>query len=218
MALWAFGRARRRPGRSRERGIARPRTNVAVIGATGVGKSTLINAVVGSEQARSGIGAPVTKGLWFYETPDARLGLYDFEGAESFTELRHFVRNLAVIAEERAAEGPNHAIHGYWLCIKASDRRFDDQQLALLQELAQARRPIWLVLTQTPWRPDLGFPPDVTEFIAHLASLRLPIVALRPFPIAAMDDDFAGTSRFGIDALVRSAKDFTPPRLPRERR
>jgi len=195
-----------------------PRTNVAVIGATGVGKSTLINAVVGSQQARSGIGAPVTKGLWFYETPDGRLGLYDFEGAESFTELRHFVRNLAMIAEERAAEGPDHAIHGYWLCIKASDRRFDDQQLALLEELAQAHKPIWLILTQTPWRPDLGFPPDLTEFFAHLASLRLPIVAMRPFPVAAIDDDFAGTARVGIDALVRSTRDFVPPRLPRRRR
>ncbi|MDF1487960.1 GTPase domain-containing protein [Tessaracoccus caeni] len=204
-SLWSRFRGRRRqPERPR-------RTNVAVIGATGVGKSTLINAVVGSEQASAGIGAPVTKGLWFYETPDGRLGLYDFEGAESFTELRRFVRNLSVIADERAAEGPDHAIHGYWLCLKASDRRFDDQQIELVRELAKQRCPIWLVLTQTPWRPDKGFPDDVVEFLSHLTLLRLPIVGGRPFPVAAMDDEFAGTAQYGIDALTQSALGYRPP-------
>lgn len=209
-SLWS--RLRRRP-----RTPPSPRrVNYAVIGATGVGKSTLINAVVGSAQAASGIGAPVTRGLWFYETPDGRLGLYDFEGAESFTELRRFVRNLTVIAEERAAEGPDHAIHGYWLCLKASDRRFDDQQIELVHELATQRKPIWLVLTQTPWRPDKGFPDDVVAFLSHLTLLRLPIVGGRPFPVAAMDDEFAGTAQYGIDALTHSARGYRPPPASRD--
>ncbi|NLH69727.1 MAG: hypothetical protein GX454_06060, partial [Brooklawnia sp.] len=38
-----------------------PRYNLAVLGATGVGKSTLINAVFGEDLARTGIGAPVTQ-------------------------------------------------------------------------------------------------------------------------------------------------------------
>src|SRR3954468_10972307 len=38
------------------------RFNLAVFGKTGVGKSTLVNAIFGEEVARTGIGEPVTKG------------------------------------------------------------------------------------------------------------------------------------------------------------
>ena len=37
------------------------RFNLAIFGKTGVGKSTLINAIFGEEVARTGIGEPVTQ-------------------------------------------------------------------------------------------------------------------------------------------------------------
>jgi len=37
--------------------------NLLVVGKTGVGKSTLVNTMFGSEVARTGVGEPVTKGL-----------------------------------------------------------------------------------------------------------------------------------------------------------
>jgi predicted GTPase len=37
--------------------------NLAVFGKTGVGKSTLVNAVFGRDVAATGMGSPVTRGL-----------------------------------------------------------------------------------------------------------------------------------------------------------
>jgi 50S ribosome-binding GTPase len=51
--------------------------NLAVFGKTGVGKSTLINAIFGEEVARTGIGRPVTEGSRLYVTRSGSLGLYD---------------------------------------------------------------------------------------------------------------------------------------------
>ena len=42
------------------------RFNLAIFGKTGVGKSTLINAIFGEEVARTGIGEPVTRGSHLY--------------------------------------------------------------------------------------------------------------------------------------------------------
>ena len=46
--------------------VATGRFNLAVFGKTGVGKSTLVNAIFGEEVARTGIGEPVTKGSHLY--------------------------------------------------------------------------------------------------------------------------------------------------------
>ena len=57
--------------------------NLLVVGKTGVGKSTLVNAMFGSDVAQTGIGEPVTRGLTHYALPDSVLGLYDAEGFET---------------------------------------------------------------------------------------------------------------------------------------
>ena len=59
--------------------------NLAVFGKTGVGKSTLVNAIFGTEVAETGLGKPVTKGLVYYRHPGGLLGLYDSEGFETGT-------------------------------------------------------------------------------------------------------------------------------------
>ena len=57
------------------------RFNLAIFGKTGVGKSTLINAIFGEEVARTGIGEPVTKGSHLYLDKIGHLGIVDTQGA-----------------------------------------------------------------------------------------------------------------------------------------
>lgn len=186
------------------------RYNLAVLGGTGVGKSTLINAVFGMDLAVTGVGSPVTKGVQYHAPKDATLGLYDFEGAESFATLSRFVADFTTVYRERIETHPTQAIHGAWVCIKASDRRFDDQQKALITHLAGMGLPVVLVVTQTPWKPEFGFPRDVREFLSYLAGLRLPIAGGAPVPVAAMDDPFTGARTHGLDALVRITEAAAP--------
>ena len=44
--------------------------NIAVVGATGVGKSALINRIFRKDVAKEGVGKPLTQGLDKYEPED----------------------------------------------------------------------------------------------------------------------------------------------------
>ena len=68
--------------------------NLAVFGKTGVGKSTIVNAIFGRDVAVTGVGSPVTKGLVYYRHPDGFLGLYDSEGFETGTAGNAIVAGL----------------------------------------------------------------------------------------------------------------------------
>ena len=58
------------------------RFTLAIFGKTGVGKSTLINAIFGEEVARTGIGEPVTRGSHLYLDKIGHLGIVDTQGLE----------------------------------------------------------------------------------------------------------------------------------------
>lgn len=186
------------------------RFNLAVLGGTGVGKSTLVNAVFGKTLAATGVGRPVTQGINYYYDQATAFGLYDFQGVESFAALNDFIKNFEKIYLERISEDPSSAIHGVWYCIKASDRRFDEQQEAAIRRLAAIPVPVTLVVTQTMWHPDRGFAPDTLQFLHYIQSLKLPIVTGRPVPVSAIGDPFIGTRGFGLTELLAITRDAAP--------
>lgn len=60
--------------------ITQPELNIIIAGKTGVGKSTLINAVFGEDVAKTGEGKPVTKGIKPHINKEKHLTIYDTEG------------------------------------------------------------------------------------------------------------------------------------------
>lgn len=186
------------------------RFNLAVLGATGVGKSTLINACFDINDAATGVGAPVTEGVDYFTNADETLGLYDFRGAESYSALQDFLRNFRMHYQEKLQEDSDHVIHGVWYCIKASDRRWDNQQSQIVRELAELGLPVLVVITQTPYRPELGIPEDVTALIDYVRSRDLPIVTGSPIPVAAKDDPFTGTRAYNLERLLKESFDAAP--------
>src|SRR4051794_41385433 len=78
----------------REQAEKSGRFNLAIFGKTGVGKSTLINAIFGEEVARTGIGEPVTKGSHLYLDRVGRLGIIDTQGVEIGRDSKAILSDL----------------------------------------------------------------------------------------------------------------------------
>jgi uncharacterized protein (DUF697 family)/predicted GTPase len=124
------------------------RFNLAVIGASGVGKSSLVNAVFGRDWAKVGKGLPVTRGVQYYH--DDSLGIWDVEGFEigSLVPPGEQLRShLKTISEHPAIE----QISVVWYCVKSNDDRLTTADITMIRELDAAGLPVILVLTKVDW-------------------------------------------------------------------
>ena len=176
--------------------------NLAVFGKTGVGKSTLVNAIFGSDVAETGMGRPVTKGLVYHRHPGGYLGLYDSEGFETGTSGDAILAGLRQFVDAQGALPIDQQIHAAWYLVRWSDRRFEDRQAEFVQALSGMGLPVILTLTQVPTRD--GVPhPEAVEFAGYIESLGLP---LRPDGRVrltnALHDAFSGAPVFGLQELL----------------
>ncbi|MDR0481667.1 MAG: 50S ribosome-binding GTPase [Cellulomonadaceae bacterium] len=146
------------------------RFNLAIIGGTGVGKSSLVNAVFGQDRARTGLGLPVTRGIQYYT--NSTLGIWDFEGFEIGTSLTPADHLRAGLAEIRTTPA-NQQISVVWYCVLAQSARLTPADISMIRELADQGLPVVLVLTKVRWnrnvitgarKPD----DDATQFLTWL--------------------------------------------------
>lgn len=124
------------------------RFNLAIVGGTGVGKSSLVNAVFGRDLAKVGKGLPVTRGVHYYH--DDALGIWDLEGFEigsSETPADILRRHLKTVSERPAIE----QISVVWYCVLSQLPRLTASDIAMIRELDAAGLPVILVLTKVDW-------------------------------------------------------------------
>ena len=106
-----------------------------IFGKTGVGKSTLINAIFGEEVARTGIGEPVTKGSHLYLDKIGHLGIVDTQGVEIGRDDREILRDLEKVIKETRKLPLSEQIHVAWYCVRGMDRRFEDTEADFVRRL-----------------------------------------------------------------------------------
>jgi len=176
--------------------------NLAVFGKTGVGKSTLVNAIFGRDVARTGLGQAVTKGLVYYRHPDGFLGVYDSEGFETGTAGNVILEGLHRIVAEHGSKAVDEQIHAAWYLVRWSDRRFEQAQAEFVRAMQGLGLPVIVVMTQVPTRNGQVHP-EALEFAGYIESLGLPIAPRGKVVLTnALADPFTGAPVYGLQALL----------------
>ena len=127
-----------------------PTANIIVAGITGTGKSTLINAVFGSDMAATGRGKPVTEKINEYESEDTPVRIWDTVGLELDSQkTKESIAGIkATIASKVDSADHFDRVHAIWYCINSGSNRYQGAELEFIKELYSIGVPFIIVLTQ----------------------------------------------------------------------
>lgn len=133
--------------------------NVLVIGSSGVGKSTLINAVLGEEVAETGWGTKgTTKELDIYESSRIPFRIIDTVGFEP-SLLKELKANNAVRKWSRDSARAGHEdnqVNVIWFCVEGTSSKLFPKQIENLSRATAmwASVPVIVVITKSYSVPD----------------------------------------------------------------
>ena len=188
--------------------------NIIVAGKTGVGKSTLINAIFREKLAETGMGKPVTEHMRKLTKKNVPIAVYDTRGLELGRDVQAEVRREIVDAIRKglATQDINKAIHCIWYCINTASNRVEPEEIQWLKELSKENRvtqvPVIIVLTQSFSRK------KADELRRILLNENLDVVQI--IPVLAqdyeIDDDYVAKS-YGMDVLIKVMGEALPEEL-----
>lgn len=175
------------------------RVNILIAGKTGVGKTTLVNAVFGAKVGRTGTGAPITTGITWYELPGLPLRLCDTRGLE----LAAYEETLAALKRELLKSSASNRIedrlHLAWLCISERSARVEKAEKQVAKMCSEHGVPVIVVVTQAFGKEE--FVTAIRELIPEAKAI-VPLMAeaekIPPFPA------------YGLPQLVKETERFLP--------
>jgi uncharacterized protein (DUF697 family)/GTP-binding protein EngB required for normal cell division len=183
--------------------------NILISGQTGVGKSTLINAVFRVPLAEEGTGKPVTKNVQRYDVPGVPVTIYDTPGIELGHAKKDVVRDYQKTIADSRRGGPDKVIHVAWYCIDAGQTRVQDYDVEIVRALS-GQVPVILVLTQCIDEERAG------ELERAIAAEKLPIEG-SPVRTLARERRVTGHAipPRGLEELVERTNDILPEAVRR---
>ncbi|QQW87924.1 GTP-binding protein [Helicobacter pylori] len=127
----------------------KPIMNILLMGATGVGKSSLINALFGQEVAKAGIGKPVTQHLEKYVDEEKGLILWDTKGIEA-EDYQNTIESIKKEMEDSFKTlDEKRAIDVAYLCVKETSSRVEEREKELLSLTKKWNIPTIVIFTNT---------------------------------------------------------------------
>jgi uncharacterized protein (DUF697 family)/GTP-binding protein EngB required for normal cell division len=183
--------------------------NILISGQTGVGKSTLINAVFRVRLADEGVGKPVTKHVQRHDVPGVPVTIFDTPGIELGQAKNDVIREYRKTITDSRKGSPNDVIHVAWYCVDAGQTRIQDYDIEIVRALAN-EVPVILVLTQCIDDE------RATELELVIAQENLPIEG-PPVHTLARERRVAGQTLApkGLEELVERTNDILPEAVKR---
>lgn len=185
------------------------RANILIAGKTGVGKSTLINAVFRENLAETGMGRPVTQGIREVTKAGSVLRVLDTQGLElkDFETIR---ASIVEAVEQRRGDDPDTYVHLAWVCIAEPGGRIEEGDLQLVRDLKGLGLSVIVVVTKaTTFRNNL-FEAKIREEVGDLVD---GIVLTRGIAEPQYDDDdnvIGERPVKGVDELIDLSYRFIP--------
>ena len=124
-----------------------PPVNVLVAGPTGVGKSTLVNAVLRAPVAKTGRGTPVTDEITAWSVEGIPITVYDTPGLELDRKIKDTTKHVVKFVQKQLKADASEHPHILWYCINAQGNRFLDVEADFIKALSRLL-PSIVVMTQ----------------------------------------------------------------------
>ena len=187
------------------------KVNIVIMGQSGNGKSTIVNAIMGKKVAETGKGGAVTTKNQMYSTSyildgtSYELNLYDTVGLElSEATTRSTLKGIEKQLQKARRTASLSNINIVWFCINNRSSRFQDFEVDLIRKLSyEYEIPFVIVMTQC-------FDNQIGELETLIRSEMPEIPTVH---ILAEDYKLRGgavISAFGLDDLLKlSIKEYT---------
>ena len=175
--------------------------NIVIAGKTGVGKSTLINAVFKGNLAETGVGRPVTQLMKEYSKEGEPVHIFDTKGFELDNYREIIAQVKGEIQRRKQLGNVEEQIHLAWFCISNDGKRFEPTEAEFINELSK-EIPVVVVLTKSVDTKMEFY--NIVKNECHAATNVIRVLAL-PYetPIGTIP-------AFGLDELIEHTYELVP--------
>lgn len=178
------------------------RVNIVIAGRSGVGKSTLINAVFQGNVAETGQGRPVTQSTTEYIKEGLPLAVLDTRGLE-MALYQETLGSLEQLVIARRSEGDlERQPHVAWICISEESRRVEEGETRLAEMFARHGVPVVAVITKA--RSDQGFSDAVRSLLPGARNVA------RVRALAEIDEEGNRLGLKGLSELIELTSGLVP--------
>ena len=189
--------------------------NVLVIGNSGVGKSTLINAVLGKDVAPTGWGnSGFTGKLEIYKSENTPFNVIDTIGFEpSFIKKHKAINAVKKWSKESAKSDNSNKINVIWFCIDGTSRKLFPEAIKNLSSAVSMWKTVPIIVVITKSYSEMEREENIQMVNNAFEKQKISKNLYKIIPVVASTfslHEGAFASPFGISELIDATNNIMP--------